>query len=67
MAVEDEAPVERVYLRGDASGTVLVTKPSRSVVDAPEPGTYRDPFTGKLRWEREKSKWWGNLLDRYQR
>lgn len=59
LRVETEVVAEPHVVR-------LKTSP-RVMVDAPEPGTYRDEFTGRLRRQRRKSEWWGSLLDRHRR
>ncbi|POR42692.1 hypothetical protein [Methylobacterium sp. V23] len=59
----------RVTLTDEAPKVVRIPKAERLFVDAPEPGTYRDPFTGKLMRlrKRQGSEWWGTLLDRIHR
>jgi len=59
----------RVTMTDEEPGVVRVPKPERQFVDAPEPGTYRDPFDGKLKRQRKRqgSEWWGDLLERIKR
>ena len=59
--------IPRVALTDQRPEVVHVPKPEREFVDAPEPGTYRDPITGRLYRQRLRSEWWGNLLDRIRR
>jgi hypothetical protein len=59
----------RVTLTDEAPKVVRIPKSERLFVDAPESGTYRDPFTGNLMQQRKRlgSEWWGDLLDRIRR
>lgn len=63
------AEPSRFMLTDQAPEVVRLPKPDGLLVDAPEPGTYRDPFTGKLKRQRKRqgSEWWGTLLDRVRR
>lgn len=54
----------RVLITSKPTEVVRLEKSSRQFVDAPEPGTYRDPITGRLYRQRPRSEWWGKLLDR---
>ncbi|MCJ2035763.1 hypothetical protein [Methylobacterium sp. J-068] len=60
----------RITLTSKAPEAVRIPDGKREFVEAPEPGTYHDPFTGKLKRQRPPANgtwWWGDLLDRVRR
>lgn len=55
-------PVSRQSVATTEPERVVVPKAKeRQWVDAPEPGTYLDPFTGQLKRCRPRRRWWREI------
>lgn len=50
--------VEVVSLVAEPRHVVVPKSKQRQWVDAPEPGTHLDPFTGRLKRTRPGRRWW---------
>lgn len=58
--------IEVVSLKTESRLIVVPKANERQWVDAPEPGTYLDPFDGKLRRCRSHRSWWRNSPGGYR-
>lgn len=60
-----QPPPERVSIMPANCSTVRVPRRDRhELVDAPDPGFYRDPFTGQMHRAPNRTSWLGGFLDR---